>query len=157
MATANSLSNAAVAPPYVQEYNLRIVPMKDFKQLTVPNTVEYMPSMICFDKQATVSNFYLYPLPSQPGAIHATIVRSVKDVTQPSDVIDLPIEWQDVLLYALAVRLGQVYGTHLDDQVGVQMIQNQANELLNRARSFDRPDAVFLRPERRSLGHRGYW
>lgn len=104
------------------------------------------PSVIMFDRQENASNIYLWPPPQVGGTVHCTVGRSVYDVNQPSDVVDVPINMQEVVLYNLADRLMDDEGGAAADPATAQRITARAAALYEKAKDFDRPDSIFIRP-----------
>ncbi len=104
------------------------------------------PSVICFDKQENQTNFYIYPLFQYAGTIHMTVGRPILDVTQASDTIDVPIEWNEGVVYNLADRLMEDEGVAAADPATAQRITERAALFHTKLLDFDRPSSIYLRP-----------
>ena len=116
---------------------------------TLPNKLAATtsgPSVIMFDKQAYSSDFYLWPPPSDGGILKMTIGRSVYDVTQSSDILDVPIEWTEGVIYNLADRLMDDEGVAAADPATAQRIVEHATVFYQKLLNFDRPNSIFIRP-----------
>lgn len=114
------------------------------------------PSVICFDKQENISKFYIYPLFQYPGTINMTVARPVLDVTQASDTIDAPIEWQEGIVWSLADRLMDDEGMAMADPATAQRITDHAERFHEKLLNFDRPDSVYFTSYGRA-GQRKIW
>jgi hypothetical protein len=108
------------------------------------------PSIVCFDKQATASNFYFWPLPMFGGTFNCTVARTVDDVNLPTDSMDFPIEWTEGMAYNLADRLMDDEGVAAADQATATRITQRAVAFYEKLTNFDRPTSVFIRPYGRS-------
>lgn len=104
------------------------------------------PTLIVFDKQENVSNFYIWPLPQNPVQINLTVGRPVLDVTQASDTVDVPIEWNETVIYTLGDRLMDDEGVMAADPATGQRITDRAQALYQKLLDFDRPTKIIIRP-----------
>jgi len=117
--------------------------------MTLPNKNQQSdsgPSVICFDKQTSASQFYVWPLPTYGGQLKVTVARPVYDVTKPSDIVDAPIEWTEAIVYNLADRLLADSAQPMIDPQGADYITQRAVALYSKLLNFDRPPSVFIRP-----------
>lgn len=104
------------------------------------------PSIVMFDKQENASNLYLWPPPTYGGTLNCTVGRSVLDITQPNDTVDVPIEWTEGVLYNLADRLMEDEAVAMADPATAQRITERAVTFYSKLLNFDRPNSVFVRP-----------
>jgi len=104
------------------------------------------PSVVCFDKQVSSSNLYIWPLPTSGGQLNCTAVRTVNDVNAPSDPIDVPTEWTEDIIYLTADRLMDDQGVAAADPQTAARIQAHAAGFYAKGLNFDRPTSVFVRP-----------
>lgn len=133
--------------PNLYERQMGIYSYIDYMQL--PNKLSNTPSgpsVICFDKQDTVSNIYVWPLPTNGGTINATIGRVVNDVNTVDDTLDFPDEWTEGAVYNLADRLMDDTAMSNSDPQTAQRIALHAAAFYQKLLSFDRPTSVFMRP-----------
>ena len=141
--------------PNLYERELGIYAYGDYMQL--PNKLSQgLPSIICFDKQATTSGIYLWPLPTLGCTINATIGKMVNDVVLPSDAVDFPVEWTEGAIFNLADRIMDDNGVAAADPVTAQRITDHAVLFYRKLLDFDRPASTFFRPFGRA-GSGRFW
>jgi hypothetical protein len=134
------------------EPNLYERPMMVYSYIdyqTLPNKLNGSnsgPSIIMFDRQENASNLYLYPPPTMGGTLNFTAARSVLDVTQASDTVDVPVEWQEAIMYNLADRLMDDQGVAAADAATAQRISEHAVGLYKKMLDYDRPSSLWMRP-----------
>lgn len=104
------------------------------------------PTIFMFDRQENASNIYLWPVPVQGGTVNLTVARSILDVTQPSDTIDVPVEWQEAVLYNLCDRLMEDEAGAMTDAATAQRITERAVKFMQDMLDFDRPQSVYIKP-----------
>lgn len=104
------------------------------------------PSLVMFDRQTTASNLYIFPLSQSGGTLNITAARTVNDVTNPNDPIDIPTEWTQGYIWMLADRLMDYEGVANADEVTAQRIQDHSAAFYNTLLNYDRPASVFMKP-----------
>jgi hypothetical protein len=131
--------------PNLYERPLSIYSYEDY--MLLPNKMSLgTPSVIAFDRQATVSNFYIWPLPTNGCVINATVARTINDVLTVNDDLDIPVEWTEGLIWMLADRLLDDGGVRESDPATSQSVTLHAAAFAKQLLDFDRPDAIYLRP-----------
>lgn len=133
--------------PNLYERELGIFSYIDYMML--PNKMASTtsgPSVICFDKQDTVSNIYLWPPMTNGGTINATVGRVVDDVNAVGDPVDFPDEWTEGAIYNLADRLMDDTAMAAADPETARRIEVHAAAFYQKLLNFDRPTSVFVRP-----------
>lgn len=124
---------------------LKITAYNDY--MLYPNPKQQSsPTIIVFDKQENTSNFYVWPLPQTPCQIIMTVGRPILDVTQASDTIDVPIEWNMTAVYCLADHLMDDEAGAMSDPATAQRITDKAVNLYQKLLNFDRPTSLYIRP-----------
>ena len=115
---------------------------------TLPNKMApaASPSTVMFDKQANSSDIYLWPAPVYGGRLNMTVARSVLDVLQPADTVDIPVEWTEAIVYNLADRLMDDEAVGMADPATAQRITERAITFYTKLLNFDRPSSIFMRP-----------
>ncbi len=140
-------ARAVVTTSPLYERPLAIYSYGDYAQL--PNKTQSSssgPSVIMFDRQEGASNLQIWPLWTYGGTINATVARSVNDVVNVNDPIDVPVEWLETVLYNLADRLMDDEAVMMADPATGQRITERAVAFYTKAKNFDRPSSVFMRP-----------
>lgn len=131
--------------PNLYERPLGVYSYEDY--MLLPNKLSKgSPSVICFDRQATVSNIYIWPLPTNGCVINATVGRTINDVLTVNDSLDLPIEWTETVIWCLAERLLDDNGVRESDPATSQSVSIHAATFYQKLLNFDRPDFTNLRP-----------
>lgn len=132
--------------PNLYERPLNISTYMDYQVL--PNKMTRgAPSTIMFSKETRSSDLYLFPVPLNGGTIKVTVQRSVLDVTQASDEVDIPYEWQQGVTYGLADCLMEDQGLAAADPATAQRISDKAQEFYAKLLRWDVPDSIFFRPQ----------
>lgn len=131
--------------PNLFERPLGVYSYEDY--MLLPNKLASSnPTVICFDRQATTSNIYIWPLPAQGCVINATVARTINDVTSVNDTLDVPLEWTEGVIWMLADRLLDDGGVRESDPATSQSVSMHAMAFYQKLLNFDRPDAVYIRP-----------
>jgi len=104
------------------------------------------PSVVCFDKQVSVSNFYFWPLPTFGGTCNMTVARLVNSIDDPADPLDFPISWMEGLSYIMSDRLMEDEGVAAADEVTAQRITERSVAFYQKYLNYDRPVSVMVRP-----------
>lgn len=107
-------------------------------------TAQGIPTQYYFDPQVGSGKLYVWPVLAAVTSetIRYTYQRVIEDVDSLTDDIDVPQEWQETVVYALADRLQETYGKNN------QTITQRAEMLLLQARNHDRESEVRFVPER---------
>lgn len=108
-----------------------------------------MPVSWYFDPQRTTRTLYVWPTASTAiaatTALHYTYLRVIEDIDALDNDPDVPQEWLEALVYSLAARLAQAYGS---DQL--QTLTAIANGLVSDLSAQDQePVSVYFQPGRR--------
>ena len=113
--------------PNLYERPLGVYSYEDY--MLLPNKQQYTtsgPSVICFDRQATTSNIYIWPLATNGCTVNATVARTVNDVLTVNDALDFPIEWTEGMIWCLADRLLDDAGVRENDPATSQSVSVHA-------------------------------
>lgn len=80
--------------------------------MMLPNkTSTGVPVGFYYDPQMSTGKVSVWPVPSDSsGVINITYTRVIEDFDSSSDTPDLPVEWEEALVYGLAMRMGAIYG-----------------------------------------------
>lgn len=131
--------------------DLRMTELRLTDYLQLPNkTAPGIPIQYAIDYQTTSTIMYVWTVPTNitTETIQYSYIRRFQVCQSLSDSLDLSPEWQPTIVYGLAKRLLPSYGV---DQLTAQMIVSHADELLMRAKDFDRPKNVRFRPAYRNM------
>lgn len=110
-----------------------------------------LPTSWFFDPQRATRTLYVWLTPSASIAstvtLHFTYLRVIEDIDALENDPDVPQEWLEALVYALAKRLGAEFGA--DDKVMAFVIA-QGAELLDALTLQDQETAsIYFQPARR--------
>lgn len=102
-----------------------------------------------FDPQRTTRTLYVWPTPTTAIAantvLHFTYLRVIEDIDALENDPDLPQEWLEALIYSLAARLAQAYGS--DALSNVSAIA--AGLLKDLSAQDQEPVSIYFQPGRR--------
>lgn len=103
------------------------------------------PVQFYYDKQRESAQFYIWPLMASVNGetIEWTGEREIEDIANLNDIIDVPGEWWDCVVYNLAARLLET--APLKNKPTSILLR--AQQLLSDALAADREDSVFFGPE----------
>ena len=102
-------------------------------------TTQGTPTMYYYDRQREAARLYVWPVLATVSGqtLEITYTREIEDMAA-TDVIDVPGEFYDAVVYGLAARLADDY------QVADPRVQARAEDELARALAFDREGSVFF-------------
>lgn len=110
-------------------------------------TATGVPTTYYFDPYGSGAGgiLYIWPLlaSATTEAIRYTYQRRIEDIDDLTNNLDIPQEYLGTVGYALADRLLDDYG--VSDKVG-DRITARAQEMLQKAKDFEREDFTFFRP-----------
>lgn len=116
---------------------LTIVSFQEYKNRS-NLTSSGAPSEVCFDPTLDNSTLYVWPVPTTADAtaydIYLTVQMPLEDMDGSTDNFDFPQEWEEVLMYMLAVRLAPRYGLSIQER---SMLRAEAKEALELVLGFD--------------------
>lgn len=91
---------------------------------------------------------HLWPVPSVDTLIALDYSKKAETVTDGSETVDVPEEWQEWLILGLASRLASMFGTTRVDPSTVQRLDARASGLYERLMDRDRPDSYYFEADR---------
>lgn len=121
---------------------------EDYVNHTDKNTTG-MPISLAYQPLAYTGVIYLWPRPDTywqtNGQLYIRYQRPFQDFDASADEPDFPVEWHEVLIYQLAVRLASEYGVPMNERI---LLKKEAEELLENALRFDQEEtSLFIRPD----------
>jgi hypothetical protein len=105
------------------------------------------PSIWYAQKTTTGITIYVWPVTSTDIDLELDYNATVQTVTDPSETIDVPQEWQEFLILGLASRCASMFGTTRVDPATVQRVDGRASALYQRLLDRDRPDSYYFEPD----------
>jgi hypothetical protein len=105
------------------------------------------PSIWYAQKTTSGITIYVWPVTSTDIDLELDYNATVQTVTDPSETIDVPQEWQEFLILGLASRCASMFGTTRVDPATVQRIDGRASALYQRLLDRDRPDSYYFEPD----------
>lgn len=103
------------------------------------------PTMFYYDRQREAARLYVWPILSSVTAqtLEYTYDRELEDIASLNDIIDVPGEWWDAVVYNLAARIQESI-----PMVGQSpLVAQRAAQLLRQAAAFDQEESVFFAGE----------
>jgi hypothetical protein len=104
------------------------------------------PTMFYYDRQREAAVFYVWPVLAAANGetVQFTYEREMEDISDIGDVIDIPGEWWDAVVYNLAARMLETVTLANKPQT----IFMRAEKLLRDAGAFDREGSIFMGSEK---------
>lgn len=101
------------------------------------------PSQFYYDRQREAALLYVWPVLAVAAGetMEITYQREVEDISDLSDVIDVPAEWYETVVYNLADRLVDDFSAEGTD---ISRVIARAEILLAEARGFDAEGSVWF-------------
>ena len=121
--------------------DMDIVPKEEFNIL--PNGSSGSPIKLSYQPYVNYGTIYLWPAPTSTNTATITLVytRPLTYTTLATDVLDMPEEWQQAVVYALAVALSPEWSIPLPDR---QFLKQEAKEYLDNAASVGQDVGSFF-------------
>jgi hypothetical protein len=98
------------------------------------------------DRQIDSYNIHVWPNPSDVSYyVKLIISRKIQDIDTDADNFDLPQEWQQAIVFNLALRLAPIFGKAQGENFAE--IKNQAAQYLLEAQNFDNElGSIYIKP-----------
>lgn len=111
----------------------------------IPNkTTPGFPTAYTIVKADNTISMTLWPVPNAELTVLYSYPRVIEDVTDGTQTLDIPQEWQEAAYVALAARLCQQFGVTRLDPATAQILQQRASALEQLLLDQDRPASVYL-------------
>lgn len=86
----------------------------------------------------------IWPVPALAVTLHIDYSRGAEIVTDPTQTLDIPQEWNEAAVYGLASRMVNMFGTMRLDPNTASMVMQKAEMLYGQMLDRDRPDSYFF-------------
>ncbi len=114
---------------------------------SLPNKVAVgTPTVYYVSDAGETATLNVWPVPAAETTITLDYGRTIETVTDPSETIDIPQEWQEAVYLNLAARIASMFGTTRLDPSTVQDVMGRADRVYGRLLDADRPDSYFFEP-----------
>jgi hypothetical protein len=114
----------------------------------LPNrTASGNPTAYYLAKTISALSLYVWPVPAANITLEVDYYRLPEVVTDPSETLDLPEEWQEAVVQGLASRMANMFGSTRTDPSTVARIDQRAAALYQRLLDRDRPDYYSFEPD----------
>lgn len=131
-------------------YNRQLAQWNRSQYLSMPNraqTTNGGPSVYYIGQDVSGLSIRVWPVPSTNITVELDYSRSAQTVTDPSETIDAPEEWQEAMILGLASRCASMFGKTRTDPNTVARIDGKAGQLYQRLLDRDRPDSYYFEPD----------
>jgi hypothetical protein len=103
--------------PSSVDYPLEIIESReDYSRIALKSLASF-PQYAFYDSAYPLGNLYIWPVPSDAYQIHLVTMEVLQQFASVNDVINMPAEYQEALLYNLAVRLFPLYTLPVNPKV----------------------------------------
>lgn len=138
--TPNDILEARITESNNPQYQRPLQRWGRGEYANIPNkTSPGSPTAYEVNRQRDTVSITLWPVPSQVWNVVYTADRTIEDVTDLEETIDVPQMWLECVVYNLAVRLYPSYGGNRIDDVRAHAVL-----LYNKMLDFDRPASVLM-------------
>lgn len=99
-----------------------------------------IPTNFYYDRQKEAAKLYVWPVLSSATteSIEYTYERELEDIAAGSDVLDVPVDWHEAVIYNLASRLAEEY------QRDIPRVHVRASDALDDVLAEDHEESVFF-------------
>jgi hypothetical protein len=137
-----------VSPPSADTYFRPLARWELGEYKSLPNPyVAGSPTIFYFNRKRSSTELTIWPVPAAQTTLYGTVARVIEDVTDIDQNLDVPQEWCSTITYNLASRLLDPFGISDTRPVLAQNVQARAAMLYEKLSNFDRPSAVFFKPQ----------
>lgn len=102
------------------------------------------PTAYYLGKGAAEVTMSVWPVPYQATVINYSYARVIGDVTEATQVLDVPQQWTEAVWVNLAARCATLFGATRLDPAALQVVQMKADMLYGKMLDSDRPASVFM-------------
>lgn len=129
-------------------YNRILAPWNRTEYLSIPVPGQEGSPVAWYAENGVAGlTLHLWPVPSAASTIALDYSRHAQTVTDPSETVDVPQEWQETLILGLASRCASMFGKARTDPGNVSRIDQRSSILYQRLLDRDRPDAYYFEPD----------
>lgn len=125
----------------------QMVPFNRSQYQMLPNkTATGSPTAYYLQDSGDSTTMYVWPVPTAITTISIDYGRVIETVTDASQTLDIPQEWQEAAYLGLAARIAGMFGaTRLDARM-VSEVKERAERAYARLLDNDRPDSYYFEP-----------
>lgn len=119
-----------------------LFPLTRTDYLSIPNkTTAGPPSSYYVSRQRDAAVLYLWPVSATVATLRVDYSRIIETVTDPSETVDIPEEWQGAVISGLASEIAAMFGSTRIDPQTVARVDAKAARLYAQMLDADRPDS----------------
>lgn len=104
------------APNFV-DYPLEIIRAREDYDKIFLKTLASFPEYLYYDSAFPSGNLYAWPVPDSKYEIHISVMQQLQSFATPYDNFQMPPEYQEAIMYNLALRIYPMYGLPVNDAV----------------------------------------
>lgn len=126
-------------------YHRQMQPFNRTQYLSLPNKIASgSPTIYYISDTGDTTTMYVWPVPTAITTIAVDYTRTIETVTDGTETLDLPQEWQEAAYLALAVRIAPMFGTARIDPQTLALVEQRAERLAGALLDAERPDSYFF-------------
>lgn len=99
------------------DYSLSIIRAREDYDRILAKTQGSMPSFLFYDSGFPLGTLYAWPVPSSVYELHVTVQDQFQTFATVADVINLPAQYEEAIMYNLAGRMRPMYGMQPDPTI----------------------------------------
>lgn len=129
---------------YVQSatYKRTLAEWNRDQYFALPNRAQAgVPTAYYYSHQVAADQIYVWPVPAADASFEIDYSHTFFEAGGPDYTLDIPTEWYEVVLYGLASRSANIFGSTTLEPSTVARIDVQARKLYEEFLDADRPDA----------------
>lgn len=104
------------------------------------------PTVYYYQQGVGQDTLFIWPVPEDDAQLRVDYSRVAETVTDASETVDIPQEWQEAVIKGLAARVANMFGSVSTDPNTVQKVTAEAQALYGKLLDSDRPDSYIMQP-----------
>lgn len=105
------------APPNYVDYPLEIIRAREDYDRIFLKSMQSFPEYLYYETSYPLGKLYAWPIPGSQYELHVTLMEQLQTFATAFDEIDMPPEYQEAIMYNLALRIYPMYGLQVNDAV----------------------------------------
>lgn len=97
------------------------------------------PSIYYVDRQRDQVDLYVWPVPASNSTVNIDYLRKIEVVTNATETLDIPQDWQGGVLAILTKRVCTMFGYPVPDEIALRAVELEAE-----IQAQDRPPSYFM-------------
>lgn len=103
--------------PNQVDYPLEIIRAREDYDRIYLKSMQSFPQYLFYDSAYPLGNLFAWPIPDAQFELHVTLMEQLQTFATPYDDFEMPPEYQEAIMYNLALRIYPMYGLQVNEAV----------------------------------------